>query len=68
MFDVLHSMCIKAGSSPYRRFFLLGIAHLVVGPPFRYRACTGRRRSDETVIMEKVNMWPLQYFCKKHFM
>ena len=26
-----------AGSSPCRRIFLLGIAHLVVGPPFRYR-------------------------------
>ena len=36
----------------------MGIAHSVVGPHFRYRGCTGRRRSDEAVIMKKVDMWP----------
>ena len=40
------------------RIFLLGIAHPVVGPPFRYRGCTGGRRSDEAAIMKKVDMWP----------
>ena len=36
-------------SSTCRRIFLLGIAHPVVGPPFRYKGCTGRRHSDETL-------------------
>ena len=38
--------------------FLLDIVHPVVGPPFRYRGCTGRRRSNEAVFMKKVDMWP----------
>ena len=38
--------------------FLLGIVHLVVGPPLRNRRCTGRRRSDEDVIMKEVDVWP----------
>ena len=45
-------------SSPYRRFFLLGIVHPVVGPPFKYRGCTGRRHSDEAMIMKKADVWP----------
>ena len=40
------------------RIFLLGIAHLVVGPSFRYRGCIGRRLSDEAVIVKKIDMWP----------
>ena len=40
------------------RIFLLDIAYPVVRPPFKYKGCTGRRRSDEAVIMKKVNMWP----------
>ena len=48
----------QVGSSPCRRIFLIGIAHPIVGPPFRYRGCTGRRRFDEAVIMKKANVWP----------
>ena len=40
------------------RIFLLGIAHPVVESPFRYRECTGRRRSDEAVIMKEADVWP----------
>ena len=40
------------------RIFLLGIAHPVMGPPFRYRGCTGRRRSDEVVNMKEADVWP----------
>ena len=58
MFYVRYFMCIYAGSSPCRRIFLLGIAHPVMGPPFSYKGCTGRRRSDEAVIVMKVDMWP----------
>ena len=35
---------------------LLGIAHPVMGPPFRYRECTGRRRSNKVVIVKKVEL------------
>ena len=38
--------------------FLLGIAHPVVRPPFRYRECTGRRSSDKAVIAKEADMWP----------
>ena len=38
-------------------FTLLGIAHPVVGPPFRYRIDTGERRSNEAMIVMKVDMW-----------
>ena len=38
--------------------FLLAIAHPVVAPPFKYRGCTGRRRSDEAVIIKKADVWP----------
>ena len=40
------------------RISLLGIAHPVVGPPLRYRECTGRRLSDETVIAKEADKWP----------
>ena len=55
------------GERPYRRNFLLGIAHPVVEPPFRYRGCIGRRRSDEVVIMKEANVWPQYFLCKKYF-
>ena len=38
--------------------FLLGITHPVVGPPLRYMGYTGRRRSDEAVIMKEADVWP----------
>ena len=47
MFYVCHCMCILGGSSPCRRIFLLGIAHPVVGPPFRYRGCKRGRDYEE---------------------
>ena len=46
------------GSSPCRKTSLLGIAHPVVGPPFRYRVYLRRRRSDEAVIVKEADMWP----------
>ena len=42
MIFVCHCLCIYEGSSPYKRIFLLGIAHTVEGLPFRYRESTGR--------------------------
>ena len=39
------------------RNFLLGIAHPVVGPPFRYREFLGRRCSNKAVIAKEVDMW-----------
>ena len=56
MFYVRHFMCIYARSSPCRRIFLLDIAHPGLGPPFRYKGCTERRRSNEVVIMKKVDV------------
>ena len=44
------------GSSPCRRISLLGIAHPIVGPLFRYRECIERRRSDEAVIIKEVDV------------
>ena len=34
------------GGSPCRKYSLLGIAHNVLGPPFRYREMTLRRGRD----------------------
>ena len=44
------------GSSPYKKFFPMSIAHPVVGPLFRDRGCTERRRSDEAVIMREADV------------
>ena len=52
------------GSSPYRRISLLVIAHPIVGPPFRYRECAGRRRSLEADIEKKAGCGFDSYFCK----
>ena len=41
------------GNSPCRRYSLLGIAHPIVGPPFRFRECIGRRIYNEVVIEKK---------------
>ena len=30
----------------------------VVGPPLRYMEYTGRRRSDEAMIVKEADMWP----------
>ena len=34
------------------------LAHPVVGPHFRYRIGTGRRRSLEAGIMKRAELWP----------
>ena len=44
------------GSIPRRIISLLDIAHPVVGPPFKYRECTGRQRSDEAVIIKEADV------------
>ena len=50
--------CEAYGETPeiHKRNFLLSIAYPVVGPTFRYKRCIGRRRSDEVVIMKKVDV------------
>ena len=58
MMCVCHYMCIEVGSSPYKRISLLGIAHLVMGPPFRYMKCIERQRSNEVVIMKEADVLP----------
>ena len=35
----------------------MGIAHPIVGPPFRYREYTGGRRSLKAVVMKKAGLW-----------
>ena len=37
--------------------FLLGFAHPVVGPTFRYSDYPGRRYAVEVVIEKKAEMW-----------
>ena len=44
------------GSSPCRKIFLLSIAHPIVGPPFRYKKCMGRRGSYKAVIAKEADM------------
>ena len=39
------------------RYSLLGIVHPVVGPPFRYKECAGRRRLLEAMILKEARMW-----------
>ena len=63
----LHVHLGGAGSSPCKKVFQLGIAHPVVGPPFRNKGCTGRRCSDEAVIMKEADVWPWYFLCKKYF-
>ena len=41
------------GSNPCRRFLLLGIAHPIEDHYFRYRDCSGRRRSLERPIFRR---------------
>ena len=57
----------KQGVAFVGKKFLQGIAHPVVGPPFRYRGCTGRRRSDKAVIMKEADVWPWYFLYKKYF-
>ena len=46
------------------RLSLLGIAHPVVGSPFRYKECSGRRRSLEPAFKKKAELWLWYIFCK----
>ena len=57
-FDCEMIFCIrtKVGSSPCRIYLYWALAHPVVGPPFRYRTCTGRRRSLEVGIMKRAGL------------
>ena len=42
---------------PLQEFTLLSTTHPVVGPPFRYRECAGRRRSLKAAIVKKARLW-----------
>ena len=37
--------------------YSIGHSHPIVGPPFRYRECAGRRRSLEAAIVKKAGLW-----------
>ena len=37
--------------------YSIEIAHPVVGPPFKYKECTGKRCSLEAAIVKKVGLW-----------
>ena len=52
------------GSNPCRRLSLLGFAHPVVGPPFRYRECVEIWRSLEVDIKKEAGLWISFRFCK----
>ena len=47
----------KKGVALVGEFFYLALLTLV-GPPFRYKGCTGRRRSEEAMIMKEADVWP----------
>ena len=57
-------MCNEVGSSLCRNYSLLGVAHPLWDPHFRYRECTGGRRSLDAVIVKKVRLWLCNHFCK----
>ena len=46
------------GSSPCRRYSLLGVAHPLWDNPYRYMVDTSGRRSYEAMIVKKADMWP----------
>ena len=63
LYGIWYDVCVPlhvnlVGSSPCRRISLLGITHSVVGPPFRYKECTGIQPSDKAMIAKEANMWP----------
>ena len=51
-------------SSPCRKFTLLGIAHPLWDPHFKYREYTDARRSLEAAVMKKAELWLYIHFCK----
>ena len=51
-------MCTLEGSSPCRRYFLLGVAHPLWDNLYRYRVDTGGGHSYMAVIVKKADMWP----------
>ena len=53
-----HCMCTKVGSSPCRRYSLLGVTHPLWDNPYRYGVDTGGRRSYEALIVKRADMWP----------
>ena len=52
------------GSSPCRKFTLLGIAHPLWDPPFKCREYIGGWRSLEVAIVKKVGLWLCNHFYK----
>ena len=58
MFYVCHCMCILGGGVALGGEFSTGHCSPRRGIPFRYRGCTGRRHSDEAVIMKEADVWP----------
>ena len=46
------------GSSPCKRYSLLGVAHPLWDNPYRYKVDIDGRCSDEAVIVKKADMWP----------
>ena len=57
---VCHCMCTYVRSSSCRNYSLLGFAHLVMGPPFKYRETALRRGCD----YEEGQHVALSNFCK----
>ena len=55
---VVIACAFRRGVTLVGEFFLLGIVHPVVGPPFKYKRYIGRRRSDEAMIIKEADVWP----------
>ena len=53
-----HCMCPLVGSSPCKRYSLLGVDHPLWDNPFKYRVYTCGQRSNEAVSAKKADMWP----------
>ena len=51
-----HCMCTYVGSSPCKRYSLLGVTHPLWEKYFKCRTNTGGQRSSKAVIMKKTDM------------
>ena len=60
---VCHDMCTLVGSNPCRKLSLLGFAHPVRDHYFRYKECTGGRRSLEATFRRKLGCGFGYSFC-----
>ena len=54
-FDMIIACALRYGVA-YVGVYSTDITHPVVGPPFRYRECAGRRHSLEAAIVKKVGV------------